>query len=208
MSDAWAVIIGGVGGAALTGAVSWLIVWRQGVNEAKAARHQEIRAAYSDLLGHSAIVMQSADAMHQAMATRSGLGESFSVTLGIREALDPLKLWEVIRQDHGPLMLTWSRVWTTASQEGIDAANTLVERCAALMASATVRGDARTPVARALAGEKWTQEQLDEWAAATKAVAHARRDLVLLARRELGYEAAEVFATAIETGNQGTSPDD
>ena len=64
------------------------------------------------------------------------------------------------------------------------------------MASGTARGQARGRIGRVLAGEKWTQEQLDSWAQDQRAVAEARRELALLARLELGSEVAEVFASA------------
>ncbi len=63
------------------------------------------------------------------------------------------------------------------------------------MGAATQRGEARSEFLRRIAGEKWTQEQLDKWQEELHSLAEARRRLGVIARREAGVEVADLFAS-------------
>jgi hypothetical protein len=193
VSDAWAVVVAGLGGSALTGLVAWGLGERQAAQSRRERQQQERRKAYSELLGHSTQVLQLAAALHQTMAARSGLVEGIDVALHHRKPMDPWELWLSMQGAVAPLNLAWSDVWTVGSSDGIRLANALIDRCADVISTATSRGEGRGGLAQRVAGEKWTQEQLDAWDADQKALARARRDLALHARHELGFEVAEVF---------------
>ena len=117
------------------------------------------------------------------------------MTLGIQKPLDPLELADRLRADLEPLYEAWSEVWAVGSKEAIPEANDLVERCGAVMGAATQRGEARPEFLRRIAGEKWTQEQLDQWGEELRSLAEARRRLAVTARRESGIEVAELFTS-------------
>ena len=190
MSDAWAVVAAGLGGSALTAAGTW-VVGRQGArHDRRQRRREEVRAAYSGLLASSAVVAHHARALHIAMEVRSGLKEGVDLT---RKSLDPLDLFEQMRLTLAPLNEAWAQVWTVGSESGIRVANRVITQCAAVMGAATTQGEAGNKFSRMVVGQKWTKEQLDAWTAEERALAAARRDLALLARRELGSEIADVF---------------
>ena len=130
--------------------------------------------------------------MHSAMATRTGLREGFNVALGISKPLDSLQLDEWLRRDTVPLYEALTGVWVHGTQEAIRAANELASRSTAVIGAATVRGIGGSSIARYFAGEKWTQEQLDEWQAIER-LAVARADLANIARSELGLPAAALL---------------
>jgi hypothetical protein len=114
------------------------------------------------LLARSAIVAHTANGLHLTMQVRSGLGEGINVTLGKQKLLDPLELTDRLRADLQPLYEAWSEVWVVGSKEAIPEANDLVAQCGTVMGAATQQGEARPKVLRMIAGEKWTQEQLDQ----------------------------------------------
>ena len=113
-----------------------------------------------------------------------------------RKPLDPLELDAHLRRDTEPIYQAWSAVWVAGSQEAIRLANDLVARVSDVVGAATKPGEARTGIVRFLAAEKWSQDQLTAWNGQIAALATARRDFTLLARRELGSEVAEVFTAA------------
>ena len=63
------------------------------------------------------------------------------------------------------------------------------------MGAATQQGEARPLLLRVIAGEKWTQKQLDQWQEELRGLAEARRRLGVIARRETGIEVADLFAS-------------
>ncbi len=151
--------------------------------------------AYSMLLARSGVIVHIALGLHVAMEARSGLREGLNVTLGIQKPLDPLELTDRLRADLQPLYEAWSEVWVVGSKKAISEANDLVERCGTVMGAATQRGEARPEFLRRVAGEKWTQEQLDQWSEELHGLAEARRQLAITARRESGIEVAELFTS-------------
>ncbi len=193
MSQAIAIIVGAILGAVLAVGGSIVVVELQARHRRHDQRDLACRKAYSDLLATSHNLLQYAQLMHLTMAIRSGLAEGWDVASKTRKPIDPLELWESMRREVDPLSTAWAEVWTVGSQEGIRLANVLLDRCAAAVSTATARGEARNPIIRVLAGERWTPDQLESWAEEQRAVAAARRELALFARSEMGSEVAEVF---------------
>src|SRR5207248_4281404 len=129
------------------------------------------------LLARSNVVAHFASDLHVAMEARSGLKEGLNVTLGIQKAFDPLELADRLRAELQPLYEAWSEVWVVGSKEAIPEANDLVAHCGTVMGAATQRGKARPELLRGFTGEKWTQEQLDQWQEELHSLAEARRRL-------------------------------
>jgi hypothetical protein len=193
VSQAVAIVVGAILGSVLAVGGSITVVELQARHQRQDERDLARRKAYSDLLATSHNLLQYAQMMHLTMAIRSGITEGWDVVSKTRKPMDPLELWESMRREMDPLSAAWAEVWTVGSQEGIRLANALIDRCAAAVSTATVRGEGRGPIMRVVAGEKWTPEQLESWATQQRAVAAARRELALFARSEMGYEVAEVF---------------
>ena len=80
-------------------------------------------------------------------------------------------------------------------RKAIPEANDLVARCGAVMGAATQQGEARPLLLRVIAGEKWTQQQLNQWQEELRGLAEAHRRLGVIARRETGIEVADLFAS-------------
>ena len=129
------------------------------------------------------------------MEVRSGLREGLNVTLGIQKPLDPLAFTELLRSEIQPLYEAWSEVWAVGSKEAIAVANDVVARCGTVMGEAAQRGEAGTALSRFISGEKWTQEQLNQWQEELRGLAETRKRLGNIARREAGVEIADLFAS-------------
>lgn len=201
----WATVVAALGSSFLTGLVAF------GLDERKARRRQresllDLRhRSYARLLVAAGLIAHAADALHVAMEVRSGIGEGANVTLRNREPVDPLELYERLRQDLQPVYEAWSEVWTIGTPDAIPLANHLVDKCGSVVGTATTRGTARNLVSRLLAGEKWTEEQLVAWAEERRALSEARKSLAELARRESGLEVAELFRQDADTKPNGRS---
>ncbi len=195
MSDLWVPVIAALGSSALTGMVAFGLEWWRTSRAERSARSERRARAYSMLLARSSVIAHLASELHVAMEVRSGLREGLNVTLGVQKAFDPLELADRLRADLQPLYEAWSEVWAVGSKGAIPEANDLVTRCGAVMGAATQRGEARPELLRRIAGEKWTQEQLDQWGEELRSLAEARRRLAATARREAGVEVAELFAS-------------
>ncbi len=162
MSDLWVPVIAALGGSALTGMVAFGLEWWHSKRADKSTRAERRARAYSMLLARSGVIVYIASGLHIAMEARSGLREGLNVTLGIQKPLDPLELTDRLRADLQPLYEAWSEVWVVGSKKAIPEANDLVARCGAVMGAATQQGEARPLLLRMIAGEKWTQKQLDQ----------------------------------------------
>jgi len=193
MDAAWAAVTAGAISALLTVSFSLLAVERRLRHDQAETRRLERRQAYSELLAYSGLLAQRARTLHLTMELRSGLKEGVDVLAGLRKPLDVFELDSLLRQDFEPIYRSWSTVWTIGSQEAISAANDLVYQAAVLLRSATQRGRGRPNWLRALAGETWTQEQLDTWAQEERSLGKSRREFNMVVRNELGSTAAEVF---------------
>lgn len=195
MSDLWIPVIAALGSSTLTGLVAFGLEWWHSNRAGKSAQAERRFHAYSLLLTRSTVVAHLASDLHVTMEARSGLREGLNVTLRIQKSLDPLELTDRLRAEIQPLYEAWSEVWVVGSKAAIPAANDLVARCGAVVAAATQRGKARYLWLRGIAGEKWTQQQLDQWQEELRGLAEARRRLGVIARREVGVEFANLFAS-------------
>lgn len=190
----WAPIAAALGASALTAAVAIRIERHRAGSAAQAVLQESKAAAYASLIAHAGLVAHTAHALHEAMRLRSGLSEGIDVALRTRKPLDPLEIHDQLRRDLEPLYAAWALVWSYGSAEGVHTANDVIDGCAAVMGAATQRGSARGAVLRALAGEKWNPDQLHEWAKNLGELAEARKQLTVIARREIGTDIPEVFS--------------
>jgi hypothetical protein len=175
----------------------------QGRSARRGERDERRRLAYSQLLAVTGVTLHTAHALRNTVEFRSGLKEGWDVAMHHRKPLDPLELDSHLRRDTEPLYQAWSAVWVVGTQEAIRIANDLVARVSDVVGAATGPGDARSGIIRFMAGEKWSQDQIEAWKTQIAALAKVRRDFVLLARRELGSEVAEVFTVP---GDASTPP--
>ena len=129
------------------------------------------------------------------MEYRSGLREGLNVLSGKYKALDPLELarWQITEMQ--PLWEAWSEVWAVGSEEAIAEANDLINKCGEAIGAGAQRGQGRPMWLQALAGEKWTPEQLDQWQAEERTLAVPRKRFGEIARKELGVEAVNLFVS-------------
>jgi hypothetical protein len=154
------------------------------------------RDAYAQLLATSALVVHLADALRLTMAVRSGLSEGVDVTFRIRRPVDPLELYAVFRREFEPMYHAWARVWTVGSPDAVAQANDLVGRAARILDVNTTRGKKHRGLMWWLAGEAWTNDQVESIRREMVAIAEARKRFGELARREFGIEVADLFASA------------
>ncbi len=118
-----------------------------------------------------------------------------NVLSGKYKALDPLELarWQITKMQ--PLWEVWSEVWAVGSEEAIAEANDLINKCGEVIGAGAQRGQGRPMWLQALAGEKWTPEQLDQWQAEERALAVSRKRFGEIARKELGVKAVNLFVS-------------
>ena len=189
------VLFAALGSSALTGAVAFGLEWWRSNRAGKATQAERRSRAYSMLLTRSIIFANLAADLHAVMEVRSGIKEGIDVTLRIQKALDPLEMQFRLRAEILPLYEAWSEVWVVGSKEAIPEANDLVSRCGAVVGAATQRGKAQAKWLRGITGEKWTQQQLDQWQAELHGLAEARKRLGGVARRETGVEVVDLYAS-------------
>ncbi len=189
------VLIAALGSSALTGAVAFGLEWWRSNRAGKASQAERRSRAYSMLLTRSIVVAHLAGDLHAVMEVRSGMKEGINVTLRIQKALDPLELADRLRAEILPLYEAQSEVWVVGSKKAIPEANDLVARCGAVVGAATQQGKAQTMWLRGITGEKWTQQQLDQWQAELRGLAEARKRLGGVARLETGVEVVDLFAS-------------
>jgi hypothetical protein len=188
-------VIAALGSSALTGIVAFGLEWWRSKKADKSTQAERRSHAYSILLTRSTIIAHLASDLHMAMKLKSGLTESLNVAMGITKKLDPLELADRLRAELQPLYEAWTEVWMVGSKEAIPVANDLVNRCGEVMGTATQKGEARPLFLKVVVGEKWTQKQLDQWQNELRGLAEARKRLGIIARKELGVEVADLFAT-------------
>ena len=189
------VLIAALGSSALTGAVAFGLEWWRSNRAGKAAQAERRSRAYSMLLTRSIIIAHLAADLHAVMEVRSGIKEGIDVTMRLQKALDPLEMQFRLRAEILPLYEAWSEVWVVGSKEAIPEANDLVARCGAVVSAATQHGEAQAKWLRGITGEKWTQQQLDQWQAELHGLAEARKRLGGVARRETGVEVVDLYAS-------------
>jgi hypothetical protein len=147
------------------------------------------------------------------MQIRSGLGEGIDVATRVRRPLDPFEFHDWFAQGFTPINDAWSAIQIVGSPKTVEAATSLVDACADLVALATEAGNARGRVGTALRGQEWTPEQQERFAQATTHVMRAREAFVSVARQESGNESAVPdiqLAEPREAGHAATpsEPDD
>lgn len=194
--QSWVPLASVLVGAVVGGGFALLGGWRQRRGERRDARTLAKRDAYAQLLATSALVVHMADALRLTMAVRSGLVEGVDVTLRVRRPADPLELYAVLRRDFEPMYQAWARVWTVGSPEAVAHANDLVGRASRVLDVNTTRGKKHRGLLWWLAGEAWTDEQVENIRREVVAIAEVRKRFGELARRELGVEVADLFASA------------
>lgn len=192
----WTALAAGLGGALIGGIFALLGGWTERRSRAVSSRRAAKQAAYASLLSASALVVHTADTLRLTKQVRSGLIEGLNVTLRLRSAPDPMGFYLFVRQDFEPLYRAWADVWAVGSPEAVRLANDLLNRAGEVIQINTQAGKQHRGLWWWLFGEAWTPEQLDEIHAKVVALADIRRELGDLARRELGVEAADLFASS------------
>jgi hypothetical protein len=180
-------------GSFLVAATALGVVFIQNGASRLGERDTARRGAYARLLAVTAVIVDTASVLRLTVELRSGLKEGLDVAMHHRKPVDPLELHNQLRRDKEPLYQAWSEVWVVGTQEAIAAGNDLVAKAGEIMGAATGSGQARTGLIRYLRGEKWSQEQLDEWNEQIRELGILRREFAVMARRELGSEVARLF---------------
>ena len=187
------ILIAALGASALTGFFGFGHSWLQGRREAKTARWQSRRSAYSRLLAATAMVVHDADTLHLMMQSRSGIGEGVDVVLHYRRTIEVVDLHELVHPTMTALHGAWADVWTVGTPQAVHLANVAVDACTEAMRAATESGQGRSDLSTRLRGVKWTDQQLASWRAAQHALALARAKFANLAREELEVEVTDLL---------------
>jgi len=93
----------------------------------------------------------------------------------------------------GPLLDAMAEIWVVGTPEAVAAANDLMKKCNDVLDLTTKRGEMGSPLARYLAGEKWTPAQIEASQEAIDVMAEARKRLAEIARSEMGIEFTPLF---------------
>jgi hypothetical protein len=188
-----------LGSSALTGAVSFGVLWLQGRRRQKAADRAALHRAYAGLLSRSLAVAMRARAMGETMRSRSGITEGVDVTLRQRKPVDLFELHDWVASDLAPLNEALTELWTRADQEGIRLANDVVSKCSDLLGVSTAVQKPANSWERLrtwTVGVRWTPEMIAENDRVMKALALTRKRLAEHVRVQFGRHAAELFTLA------------
>lgn len=189
----WIPVVAALGASALTGLVAFGL---DGIR-ARRDRREGLRArrvqAYSRMISHAASFALAAGAMHLAAQIRSGLTEALDIVLHHRKPVEPLDLHDWLMKELGPLLDAMAEIWVVGTPEAVAAANDLMKKCNDVLDLTTKRGEMGSPLARYLAGEKWTLAQLEASQEAIDVMAEARKRLAEIARSEMGIEFTPLF---------------
>jgi len=193
MNNYWIPVVAALGSSALTGLVAFgLDARRSGQSRLDVLRERRLRA-YSQMISRAASLALAAGAMHLTVKIRSGLTEGFDIALRQRKPAEPTELHDWLMKELGPLVKALSEVWIVGTPKAVKAANEVMRMCNMVLNSATKQGEARTPLVRFVAGEKWTAAQLESWQADIDGLAEARKRLAEIARSEMGIEFTPLF---------------
>ncbi len=194
MTSGWMIVAAGLGSAALTGLIGLGLFWLQGRRQAKAMLWQSRRSAYSRLLARTGALAHTADALRITVESESGVLAGARGALGIGKPVRAMELAQFLRHDVDGLYEAWGEVSTSGSPEAVRLGNAAVEAGGALVAAASV--GTSQPGAPAN-GATDTIALQDE----RRALSHARRRFMELARRELGLPLADLtLSDTVETG--------
>jgi hypothetical protein len=164
---------------------------RQRIRDGKSAVKKSRSAAYGDMLAHSMSLAARAQTVRGLLPLRSGLDEGVSIVLRLRKPIDSFDLHDWLDRDLAPLTNAWSQVWAVGSQEGIDAADELMDACADLIGAATKHDESRNKVRAAVRGIVWTPEEVESYDKALSRLSEQRVAFVRLMRQELGAPTVE-----------------
>lgn len=133
--------------------------------------------------------------MHTIMEVKSGARESLNLLTGKTKALDTIDLLNLARSVYQPLYQAWSEVWIVGSKDAVAIANDLVAQVGTVVGAATQRGKAMPAWLMGVVGEKWTQEQLDQWQEEVRNLAVTRKKFGEIARKETGREVIDLYVS-------------
>jgi hypothetical protein len=198
MDDVWAPVVAALGASLLTGGLAFGLDGWRGRREARAARDGRRQSAHVRLLCVSGLFAHTADALRLAIEVRSGLREGLDITTGRRKPVDPFELVDVLRRDLEPLYEALSEMWVVGSPEAVHASNAVTYQVQQVVDAATSRNSSDSRLRRMMLGERWSQDERDAYDAELKRLAHARKRLAEIARRECDVEMTDLFASTAE----------
>jgi hypothetical protein len=198
MSDAGWTAVAALGASALTAVTSFLLIAYRERHADRASARSALHKAVVELLTRSLAITLQAKTAGDMMKVRSGLIEGVDIATHTRKPLDHLELHDWMFREWGPLTTAWGEIWTRGDQKLIRLANDLIDCCAEIAGVSTEHQPAATTperVRRYLVGERWTKEMLSAHEASLKRLAHARRDLALHGRANLGVGPVDLFTS-------------
>lgn len=197
MDEAVIALIAALGAALLTAVGSLGVVSYQERLRGKSADADTLNATVNELLSRSFALAIRARTVGETAKLRSGLGEALDILTRQRKPIDPLNLHDWLEQDFGPLRSAWSDLWARGDQELVNAGNRLMSACVDVLTAATSRDPMPTAmsrkVRRLVRGDEWTPETAEHLESAERALAYARKELTLVARRKLGRALIDPF---------------
>jgi hypothetical protein len=187
-------------GSALT-AIAMMLVERQRARNGRRDTLDSGRLdSYANVLTRSGLIAMTAETLRVTMQVRSGLAEAVNVAVRLRQPIEPFDLEERMRADFEPLWSAMARISVIGTPAAIAEAGRVVEAAAELLHEATARGDAGSPLARAIRGERWTAEQLSALERRRSDLAAARCAFANVARAELGSEPFDWSVNSVAVG--------
>jgi hypothetical protein len=207
VADIWIPAAAALAGAAIGVGGSFGLTMYQNSRAGRDARKTEALSTYGELVSASLQMMLLAQAMGLVMRTRTGLLEGFSVMMRQAKPVDAIQLYDWIRGDLQRLHDAWSRVQATGSQDGVDAADRLLDACSDFMGAAVATDDSRSPISRVVLGERPSPSQIEQLSTIMARVAAERMSIVRIARREAGRSAV-VFTFDKEQAKRHLNADD
>lgn len=204
MNDAVVALIAALGAAFLTAGGSLGVVFYQERLRGKSADADAMAATVTELLSRSFALALRARTAGETAKFRSGLGEGVDVATRQRKPVDLFALHDWLDTDFAPLRAAWSELWSRGDQELVDVGNRLMSACADVITAATETAPAPSSmsakVRRLVRGEEWTLALTERLEAAERALAAARRQLTLVARRQLGRPFIDPYSRDEPTG--------
>lgn len=191
----WPSVVGTLA-ATLVGALAAFsgVVYQQRRTDRREANAAKGRAS-SDLLTHSMMFAQRAQALQLTAQVRSGLHEGLDRFLHGRSPIDPMELHDWLAKDLHPLYDAWSATWLASSPAMVTRGNAVLDACTdvvdALGEQTPLRGPAR--LRQAVQPRRLDKDQATRLHTAVRTLAVTRRDYADLVRKETRQEPAELF---------------
>lgn len=187
LNDIWAPVVAAIGASILTGGTAFGLDWKQSRRTQEAERIKRRDSAYANLLARSRPIMEVAGTLRLVVEQRSGIGEGLDIALRHRKLLDHFELQDWLQKYLGPLNDALSEIWLTGSQQTVEKANEVVEKCASLLAVSTKHESSGGAVAKRFSRVAWSDEEVASYLEALGALASARKDFADMVRSEAGY---------------------